>query len=151
AFAGTCGHGTERMTGSAPGPAKVATRMVLLRMDCSELPSYHASLSRHWARIRAPSGQPSIVTGTRPVAPVPPRHARECIRDVLAGREGEHGAPSRFLFLLRQHPLLSIGHAHRRACFRGRRRGALATVQSARNLDRAEQYRIHKKRREDEL
>src|SRR5262249_2134093 len=25
----------------------------------------------------------------RPVAPVPSRHARECIRDVLAGREGE--------------------------------------------------------------
>src|ERR1700736_2360234 len=26
------GHSTERMRGSAPGPAKVATRMVLLRM-----------------------------------------------------------------------------------------------------------------------
>src|SRR5262245_42432190 len=52
--------------------------------------SYHASLpSQHWARIPAPSGQPSIVTGTRPVAPLPPRHARECIRDVLAGQEGE--------------------------------------------------------------
>src|SRR5258707_15639486 len=33
AFLGTCGHGTERMIGSAPGPAKVATRMVLLRID----------------------------------------------------------------------------------------------------------------------
>src|SRR5947208_1269319 len=33
AFLETCGHGTERMIGSAPGPAKVATRMLLLRMD----------------------------------------------------------------------------------------------------------------------
>jgi hypothetical protein len=32
AFFCTCGQGTERMTGSAPGPAKVATRMLLLRM-----------------------------------------------------------------------------------------------------------------------
>jgi hypothetical protein len=37
AFFCTCGHGTERMTGSAPGPAKVATRMVLLRMGLCPL------------------------------------------------------------------------------------------------------------------
>ena len=32
ALFGIFGHCTERITGSAPGPAKVATRMVLLRM-----------------------------------------------------------------------------------------------------------------------
>ena len=31
AFFGICGHGTVRMTGVAPGAAKVATRMVSLR------------------------------------------------------------------------------------------------------------------------
>src|SRR5262249_53582663 len=36
AFFGTFGHGTERSTGSAPGPAKVATRMALLRMGSSD-------------------------------------------------------------------------------------------------------------------
>src|SRR6266853_1357017 len=46
AFAGTCSHGTERMTGSAPGPAKVATRMVLLRMGLLRAPkSYPVNLS----------------------------------------------------------------------------------------------------------
>jgi hypothetical protein len=37
AFFPTCGHGTARMTGSAPGPAKVATRMVLLRMGMPDM------------------------------------------------------------------------------------------------------------------
>ena len=31
AFAGTCGRGTSRITGGAPGPAKVATRMPVMR------------------------------------------------------------------------------------------------------------------------
>src|SRR6516225_9600391 len=37
AFLGIFGHSTDRITGSAPGPAKVATRMVLLRMEVSEV------------------------------------------------------------------------------------------------------------------
>src|SRR5262249_8888058 len=138
------------MTGSAPGPAKVATRMVLLRMELfSAAKSYHAS-ARHWARIRACSGRSSIVTDARPTARAAPHRARECpCRSRYV--EVSHGGPSRFLFLLRQHPLLSVGHAHRRACFRCRPPGTLAAFQSARNLDRAEQYCIHEERREDEL
>src|SRR5262252_2512990 len=214
AFAGTCGQGTDRMTGSAPGPAKVATRMVLLRMGLlGACKSYHALLlSGHWVvsrssprgaprdarvagtplrgpsprswipaisaftRVHSPSKtgvnalndalcagmngvlwrgrqcQSSTVTGAPPLTRVPPRHARHYVRAVSRWAwKVSHVGPSRFLFLLRQHPLLSLGHAHRRACFRGRRRGALAAVQPARNLDRAEQYRVHEERREDEL
>src|SRR5262245_40863880 len=137
------------MTGSAPGPAKVATRMVLLRMGLlGACKSYPASLSET----------------TRSRGPVVNRDRRtsSCTRANYAMLETmsvpfslrvkvSHGGPSRFLFLLRQHPLLSIGHAHRRACFRGTGRGALAAIQSARNFDRAEQYRINEERREDEL
>src|SRR6266480_4284876 len=46
AFFCTCGHGTERMTGSAPGPAKVATRMVLLRMGFIRAPHKSCPVSR---------------------------------------------------------------------------------------------------------
>src|SRR2546427_2624708 len=38
AFFGTFGHGTLRMTGGAPGPAKVATRMSLRRTDVIRFP-----------------------------------------------------------------------------------------------------------------
>src|SRR6266446_6487382 len=138
------------MTGSAPGPAKVATRMVLLRMGLFSAPkSYHASLpSRQTTRPWRPTVNRDRSTSycTPPTTP--------CYRmsvPFALGVEVSHGGPSRFLFLLRQHPLLFVGHAHRRACVRGRGRGALAAVQSARNLDRAEQYRVHEERREDEL
>src|SRR5215831_211130 len=104
AFFPTCGHGTERMTGSAAGPAKVATRMVLLRMGLFSAPKSNL-IRHHWPRLRARSGQPSIVVDARVVARAPSRHARECVRDVSRRTwKVSHGGPSRFLFLLRQHP-----------------------------------------------
>src|SRR5438132_6243387 len=134
------------MTGSAPGPAKVATRMVLLRMGLFSAPkSYPASL----AETTRPQ-RPAVNRGPHVLLHLRHHAVLENV-SVPFSLGVSHGGPTRFLFLLRQHPLLSVGHAHRRACFRGGRRGALAAVQSARNFDRAEQYRVHEERGEDEL
>src|SRR5262249_39851628 len=148
AFAGICGHGTARMTGSAPGPAKVATRMVLLRMGLFSAPNL---IRHHWSRLRARSGQPSIVADARAVARVPSRHARECPwRPRSAGRGAMAGQLDFYFFYGSIHSYLSV-----------MRIGALASAAGVAvrwqpfNLREiligAEQYRVHEERREDEL
>src|SRR5438309_9694575 len=47
----TSGHGTERMTGGAPGPAKVATRIMLARMTSLRGDQGH---SKRPPRVNAP-------------------------------------------------------------------------------------------------
>ena len=55
AFFGTSGHGTVRITGGAPGPAKVATRIASLGISSSPCMIFSGSCARTFAIRQSPS------------------------------------------------------------------------------------------------
>src|SRR5690242_558681 len=79
AFFPTCGHGTARMTGSAPGPTKVATRMVLLRIGMPDMSAVAGGLAIPLAPCgKTPEGR--WLNIRRCVEYLEPRHARQARR-----------------------------------------------------------------------
>src|SRR6266480_1730641 len=120
AFFCTCGHGTERMTGSAPGPAKVATRMVLLRMGFIRAPHKFYPASRAfpaWGQ----DGEYSLVGAARQSVASREGEAQDARRRISVAA---FGRPSRLIrstaiFPAKRIPLAAAGYLVSQTAFRG--------------------------------